>query len=58
MYNENSALLNVALEPLYIHKEEWVVDYFGDRVVDRVIDRVVDRVGSKTVVRTSDSVRH
>jgi hypothetical protein len=43
----------VALEPLYIHKEEWVVDYFGDRIVDRV----VDRVGSKTVVRTSDSVR-
>ena len=36
-------LLNVALEPLYIHKEG-VVDYVGDRVGDRVDDRVDDRV--------------
>ena len=43
--DEDSVLLNVALEPLYIHKEEGAVDYVGDRV------------GSKAVVRKSDSVR-
>jgi len=57
--NENSVLLNVALEPLYIHKEG-VVDYVGDRVGDRVVDRVVDRVAdrdsSMTVVRKPDLV--
>ena len=36
-------LLNVAVEPLYIH-EEGVVDYVGDRVDDRVDDQVGDRV--------------
>ena len=36
--NENS-ILNVALEPLYIHKEG-VVNYVSDRVDDRVDDRV------------------
>jgi hypothetical protein len=46
--NENSGFLNVALEPLYIHKEDWVVDYVVDRVTDRVIDRVIDRVESLT----------
>jgi len=41
-------LLNVTLEPLYIHKEG-VVDYIGDRVGDRV--KVGNWDSSKTVTR-------
>jgi hypothetical protein len=40
----NDLIVNVALEPLYIHEKgtgsNGVIDRVGDRVVDRVVDRV------------------